>query len=280
MRMPNALGAEPVPDGSRKKARCILITGAGGGLGSALASTYAAPETHLVLWGRNAVRLEETGELCRERGASVRMLSQDIRAVSAVRELLAELDAECRVDLAFLNAGVSSGVLPHGASEPVEDACRTMEVNALGNINMAAFLVNLMRGRGGHIVCISSLAALYPLPDSPAYCASKTALAVYARAMRAASANASVRIGIVYPGYVDSPMSRRLLGPQPMRVSAGTAASLIRARLEAGADDIAFPFLPALGVRCLNLLPCSIASFFTRRFGFKVRPDDESPARG
>ncbi|MDR2670021.1 MAG: SDR family NAD(P)-dependent oxidoreductase [Desulfovibrio sp.] len=267
-------------DRSRKDECCIVITGAGGGLGGALASAYAAPQTHLVLWGRNAARLEETGEICRERGASVRTLSQDIRALSAVRERLAELDAECRIDLAFLNAGVSSGALPDGDPEPVEDACRTMEVNALGNINMAAFLAQLMRGRGGHIVCISSLAALYPLPDSPAYCASKSALAVYARALRAAYAGTSVRISIVYPGYVDSPMSRRLLGPQPLRISAGAAASLIRSRLEAGADDITFPFLPALGVRCLNLLPAPAASFFSRRFGFKVRPDDESPARG
>jgi short-subunit dehydrogenase len=257
-----------------------MITGAGSGLGRALALLYAVPETRLVLWGRNAARLEETGELCRERGARVRTLSQDIRAVSAVRERLAELDAECRIDLAFLNAGVSTGTLPHGAPEPVEDACRAMEINALGTVNMAAFLVNLMRGRGGHIVCVGSLAALYPLPDSPAYCASKAALAVYARAMRASPAGAAVRISIVYPGYVDSPMSRRLLGPQPMRMSADDAASLIRARLEAGADDIAFPFLPALGVRCLNLLPGPAASFFARRFGFKVRPDDESPTGG
>jgi short-subunit dehydrogenase len=257
-----------------------VITGAGSGLGRALASAYAAPKTHLVLWGRNVARLEETGEVCRERGASVRTLSLDIRALPAVRERLADLDAERRIALAFLNAGVSSGALPNGAPEPVEDACRAVEVNALGNINMAAFLARRMRGRGGSIVCISSLAALYPLPDSPAYCASKSALAVYARALRAAYAGTSVRIGIVYPGYVDSPMSRRLLGPQPMRMSAGAAASLIRARLEAGADDIAFPLLPALGIRCLNLLPASAASFFARRFGFRVRPDDESPARG
>jgi NAD(P)-dependent dehydrogenase (short-subunit alcohol dehydrogenase family) len=258
----------------------MVITGAGGGLGRALALEYAALQTHLVLWGRNAARLEETGELCRERGASVRTLSLDIRALSAVRERLAELDEECRIDLAFLNAGVSSGSLPDGAPEPVEDACRTLEVNALGNINMAALLAQRMRGRGGRIVCISSLAALYPLPDSPAYCASKSALAVYARALRAAYAGTPVRIGIVYPGYVDSPMSRRILGPQPMRVSAGDAAALIRARLEAGADDIAFPLFTALGIRCLNLLPDPAAYFFARRFGFKVRPDDESPAGG
>jgi NAD(P)-dependent dehydrogenase (short-subunit alcohol dehydrogenase family) len=249
-------------------------------LGRALAVVYAAPGTRFVLWGRKATPLAETEKLCLEWGASVRTVYRDIRALPEVREQIAELDAECPVDMAFLNAGVSSGTLPHGAPEPVEDACRTLEVNALGNINMVAFLVNLMRGRGGHLVCISSLAALYPLPDSPAYCAAKTALAVYARALRAACAATPVRISIVYPGYVDSPMSRRLLGPQPMRMSAGAAAARIRARLEAGADDIAFPFLPALGVRCLNLLPGPVASFFAKRFAFRVRPDEESPARG
>lgn len=73
-------------------------------------------------------------------------------------------------------------------------------------------------------------------------------------------------------------MSRRLDGPQPLRISAEAAAALIRDRLEAGSDNIVFPRLLALGIRCLHLLPQPLADFFADRFGFTIRPDAESPA--
>lgn len=256
--------------------RHILITGASGGLGSALARTYAAPGLFLSLWGRNQKRLEQTAALCREAGAETGIILQDIRDARATRAALLASDEARPLDMAVLNAGISAGVLPDGRPEPAEDACRTMEVNATGAINMAAALLERMTRRGGgHIVFIASLAAFYPLPSSPSYCAAKAAVSYYARALRAARTPA--RVSIVYPGYVETPMSRRLKGPQPFLWKADAAAAHIRGHLQSGSDTIVFPKLLALGTWSLNLLPRPLAAFFAKRFAFTVEPDAESP---
>lgn len=262
----------------------ILITGASGGLGQALALRYAAKGVVLSLWGRDAARLEAIAAACTAKGAECVVIRQDIREREASREKLLELDAARPLTMAILNSGVSSGLLPqkkpgNGGLEPVEDACRVMEVNALGAINLMAALLEPMTARNaGHIVLIASIAALYPLPGSPGYSASKAALSTFARATRMALADSRVRISIVYPGYIETPMSRRLKGPQPLRTTAEAAAAHIASRLLAGKDTIVFPRLLALGTRLLHVFPEPLAAFFLRSFAFTVEPDKESPA--
>jgi short-subunit dehydrogenase len=266
-------------DASGGNLRHILIVGASGGLGEALARVFAAPGRHLSLWGRDGRRLAAAAAICRGRGAVTGELLQDIRDLEQSRRLLAALDVDWPLDLAVLAAGVSSGTLPDGSPERIEDACRTLEVNAVATVNLAATLLTLMAARGrGRVAVVASLAALYPLPDSPAYCASKAALACYVRAVRPLFPE--VRVSLVCPGYVDTSMSRRVRGPQPMRWSAEKAAARIAESLEAGEEDIVFPLLPALGLRVLSLLPAGPARFFARRFAFTVRPDAGSAQLG
>ncbi len=265
--------------GLRDSPRHICITGASSGLGKALAEAYASPGVRLTLWARDEVRLADIAARCREKGAETAIISQDIRDFEQSRAALAALCAASPVDLAILGAGVSSGTLPDGTPEPAADACRTMTVNATAAINMAGTLFELMRQRGsGQVACISSIAALYPLPDSPAYSAAKVALAYYAKAMRPLVR--PLRVSVVYPGYVDTPMSRRLSGPQPMRWSADKAAAHIRDRLERGAESVVFPLPLAIGMAFLHVLPSRPANFFAERFGFSVKPDNETGETG
>lgn len=258
-----------------------MITGAGGGLGSALAAAYARPYSLLCLWGRDEGRLGKARAVCQSKGARTVCVRQDIRDAEAARAALLAQDDARPLDLVFLNAGVSAGTLPGGGLEPAEDAFRIMQVNAACTIAMGGtVLERMLARRAGHLVFISSLAAFYPLPSSPSYCAAKAAVRVYARAVRFGLAGSGVRISIVCPGYVDTPMSRRLKGPQPLRWSAEKAASHIRARLDAGSDDIVFPALLALGIRALHLLPRPLAALFARGFSFSIEPDAESPRAG
>lgn len=257
--------------------RHILITGASGGLGEALALEYAQPGSSLSLWGRNEERLQAIAAACNARGASAAYVVQDMRELEKTRERLLALDADQPFDLVVINAGISSGVSPKGELESPEDVCRLFEVNATGAVNVASTLVHRMRERNsGQLVLMSSLAAYFPLPGSPAYSASKAALLSYARAMNMLMDKTNVRVSVVCPGYVDTAMSRRLKGAQPFRWSAPKAAAYIRRRLESGFDQISFPWLLTLGIRCLNFLPNSLATFFLARFAFTIEPDAES----
>lgn len=249
----------------------ILISGAGSGIGRALCLLYAAPGIRLSLWGRNREALEEVATQCRARGADCLVLIQDMRDLEGSRALLRKMARENPVDMAFLNAGVTSGTSPDGSPEAVEAACLTLEINALGTINMAATLMEEMRVRGGHLILVSSLAIVTSFADCAAYCASKAAVAFYARSLRNEQ-KSRARVSVIYPGYVESPMSASILGPQPMLISAEKAAAHIRARLEAGSDCIAFPRLLALGSLGMLLLPGPLARFIARRLSFSVRP--------
>ena len=246
-------------------------------MGSAIAQEYAGKNTRLFLWGRNQAALEQCRRACEAKGAVVTLIRQDLQKSDDAKATLLQLDAQYPLDVAFLNAGVSSGATPASIYEPAADACRTMSVNGLSTVCLSSFLLEKMHARQkGHLVFIASLAALYPLPSSAAYSAAKVAVAYYAKALRAAGG--PVRISLVYPGYVDTPMSRRLSGPQPFTWSAAKAAAYICQRLAAGADTIVFPKLLALGTVALHFLPACLANFFVRRFSFTVEPDKESPA--
>lgn len=220
-------------------------------------------------------------DACERHGATVALTALDLRDYAAVRTTLRDTFAERPVDMAVLNAGISSGLPPWGGQEPAEDACRTMEVDATAAINMAATLLECMTKRGsGHLVFISSIAGLYPLPGSPSYSAAKVALAYYARALQLGQRGGGVRVSLVCPGYIASPMSARLVGPQPLRLSADQAAARIMDSLAAGKDRIIFPLLLALGARLLHCMPMPLAAFFLRWFSFTVDPDEESPLKG
>jgi Short-chain dehydrogenases of various substrate specificities len=251
-----------------------VLTGASGGIGSALAERLTRPGTHLTLCGRDAARLEAAASRCRNLGALVRVMEQDLCDREDTRERLLALDEEQPVDRLILNAGVSAGVPPGRMTEQAMDACRVMEVNGLATISMAASMLERMAARRtGHLVFISSLAALYPLAGSPTYCAAKSAVSVYARAIRSGVANHGVRVTIVYPGYVDTPMSRRVKGAQPFRWDAARAADHIAARLDAAPRSITFPKILALGMLALNLLPAPLAALCERPFDFAIEPE-------
>lgn len=255
--------------------RHILISGAGSGIGRALCMAYAGPGVRLSLWGRNAAALEETAVACRELGAECGLVVQDMADLAGSRAVLRAMNGDAPVDLAVLNAGVTSGSLPDGRAEPVEDACRTLAINALGTINMAGTLLEGMRERGGHLALVSSLAFVYPFYDCAAYCASKAAIAVYAKALRGGLYKSGVRVSTIYPGYVDSPMSDRIKGKQPMLWSAEKAAAHIRAKLDAGKESIAFPLPLALGSLAMHLLPSPLARLIAKKLRFSVAPPRE-----
>lgn len=257
----------------------VLITGASGGLGCALARNYARKGWRLSLMGRDEKRLSQTASFCREAGAvQVRQYIQDMRDLDGVRNALAAIDGDAPVDLLLLNAGVSSGVLPNGGAEPIEDLRRVMDVNATSTIVAAAFMADrMMLRQKGRIAMVSSLAAFYPLPSSPGYSAAKAAISVYGRALGGHLAGSGVKISVIYPGYVETAMSKRLKGQKPFCISAEAAARIIAERLEAGAACIVFPKILAFGMQLLHFLPRPVADFFAARFSFTIEPDDESP---
>jgi short-subunit dehydrogenase len=247
----------------------VLITGASGGLGAALARCYAQAGRLLILHGRNPQRLQAVAAECQTRGARVRVEMLDLRDADTVLRWAQALAAEVCIDLAIVNAGVSNSVPPGGAPEPWERMRHLLAVNLDAALATVAGVLPPMRQRqSGQIALVSSLAAYHGLPVTPAYCASKAALKAYGEAMRATLAADGVALNVVLPGFVASAMSDAFAGPKPLLMSADRAARIIRHGLARNRARIAFPLALHLGMWGLSVLPAPVSARIVRALGY------------
>lgn len=242
----------------RQPPRNILITGASSGLGAALARHYAAAGTRLSLTGRNRDRLEAVAKACRAGAVEVETAILDVSDSVAMSEWLQMRDEAGPFDLVFANAGIGGiGALASPAGESLEAARRMFTVNTLGVVNTIAPLAPRMcERRRGHFVIISSVASMIALPHSPAYCGSKAAVTTYGEAMRRLLAPAGVKVTVVHPGFVDTPMSATL-PYKPFLWTAERAAAHIAAGVERGRRNMAFPWPFRIAVAAARVLPAS-----------------------
>jgi short-subunit dehydrogenase len=247
--------------------RRVLITGASSGLGHALAIEYAREGRTLVIHGRDEARLARVRNECEAKGASVTTLVADLRDVEGWIARLTALDDTAPIDLAIVNAGVTH--FDMGAGEDWRAASDVLVPNLEAAIATAATLAKSMRTRGhGRIALVSSLAAYYGFPTSPAYSASKAALKAYGEALRGSLAPHGVVVSVVLPGFIRTPMSDRDPRRKNGVIEAGDAAHRIVRGVSAGRARIAFPLAPALGAKLLALLPASWAGWIVRRLGY------------
>lgn len=239
-----------------REAKTILITGATGAIGGALAETYAAPGTTLILQGRSTARLHALETACEAKGARVILGALDVRRRDEYAEWLHRLCATEQIDLAIVNAGVNTNVGAQGEGEQWPAVQQLIEVNLLAAMATVHAVLPGMRARKhGQIALMSSLAAYFGLPITPAYCASKAALKAYGEALRGWVAAEGVRINVVMPGYVQSRMCDAMPGPKPFLWTADRAARYIRRALARDCPRISFPFPLNVGTWFLAVLP-------------------------
>lgn len=242
-----------------KNPRAILITGASGGIGGALARAYAGEGVHLALTGRSAERLDACAAACRAAGAEVRFEALDVADTQAVASWVEAVDREWPLDLVIANAGITGGLAAGNRSETLADVHRMMSINFGGVCNTLHPVIPGMRQRRrGQLALMSSLAALRGLPYSPAYCASKAALKAYGEALRAWLHPEGIGVTVVLPGFVDTHLAGHVTGPKPFQMTAERAARIIRRRLRRAPARIAFPMLLHAGIRLMAGLPTDL----------------------
>lgn len=246
--------------------RTILITGASGGIGAALARAHAAPGITLLLWGRDEARLKEAAEACRIRGALCHLEAFDLRDADTLIARLSAADSQSPVDLAIFNAGLGGSVDNDAVAETPQASRATAEVNFVSPVIGANLIAVRMASRGhGHIVLVGSIAESYPLPMAPTYAATKAGLRMFAEALGIRMAKHNVAVTLVSPGFVDTPMSRRVPEAKPFLMSADDAARIITARIAQGARTIVVPWQFAVIRALTNLLPRALVRAVLRR---------------
>jgi NAD(P)-dependent dehydrogenase (short-subunit alcohol dehydrogenase family) len=205
----------------------VVVTGAGTGIGRAIAMRLAGPETSLSLLARDRDRLDRTAELLRAKGARVFTASCDVcepEAVDSAFERAAQ--ALGPVSVLVANAGVGGPNEP-GPGDRWERVVRT---NLDGVYHcMRAAERRLAPGPAvRHLVAVSSILARIGVPGYTAYCASKAGVLGLVRALAAELAGANVQVNAVCPGWVNTDMARA--GLESMAAAQGISIEAARAQ--------------------------------------------------
>jgi short-subunit dehydrogenase len=184
----------------------VLVTGASSGIGMGLAEEFARQGAVLAISGRDRERLAATAAACRAHGATVHELLADLGDPDAVDRLAADtLAALGGVDVLVNNAGIPKR--RHTRELDAGTVDTVMQVNFLGPIRLTlALLPGMIEAGGGRIVNVSSVAATLSSPGESAYDASKAALSVFSEAMAIDLWNDGIKVLVVYPGVVDTPL--------------------------------------------------------------------------
>ncbi|MEO7030939.1 MAG: SDR family NAD(P)-dependent oxidoreductase [Herbaspirillum sp.] len=203
--------------------RVAVISGAGGGIGRAIALALARRGCHLALADIDTNGLAHSATLVEALGVHASQHHLDVASREQVWDLPAAVQAlHGRVDLLVNNAGVALGGNFEEVSET--DFDWLMEINFYGVVRMTrAFLPLLRLSDDACIVNLSSLFGLISPPGQAAYSASKFAVRGFSNALRHELANSQIGVCVVHPGGVATSIARNA------RVPAGASPEVVQA---------------------------------------------------
>ena len=225
----------------------ILITGAGKGIGRAIAIAFAQAGRHnpdfdplLILCSRNQADLDSISLECRAEGAVTETLACDLGRIEEVRKLSAfVLERHGTIDCLVNNAGV--GRFGPFTEMSEEDFDYTMATNLKGTFFLTQALFPIMEEkRSGHIFFITSVAAEKAFRHSSVYCMSKFGQRGLVETMRLYARECNVRITDVMPGAVSTPMWGEVTDDfrAIMMMPEDIAAPIIHAYLQPGRTTV------------------------------------------
>lgn len=241
----------------------ILITGASSGIGAALVKIYAAPDVRLALHGRSTERLAEVAKIAEGQGAKISLSTGDVADAERMAAWVADMDRIAPLTLVIANAGISGGT--SGLGDDQKQVEWIFAVNLHGVLNTITPAAALMAKRGkGQIAIMSSLAGFRGFGGSGAYGASKAAVRIYGEALRADLKPHGVKVNVICPGFIKTPMTDVNGFTMPFLMDAPRAARIIRDGLKQDRPRIAFPWRMFMLVRLLALLPLDLIIRLTR----------------
>jgi 3-oxoacyl-[acyl-carrier protein] reductase len=180
-----------------------VTTGAGRGIGAAIATTLAGLGAHAVLCGRTREPLDQTNATIQKQGGQSTVMECDVADLGSVESVAQQLERTFgRLDILVNNAGIGGGSSPlHQLPPDVWDS--VMNTNLRGVFYcIRSFAPLMIRGRAGHIINISSLAGKNALPNGAAYSASKWGLNGLTYSVAEELRVHNVRVSVVCPGSV------------------------------------------------------------------------------
>ena len=189
----------------RFQGKVAVITGGNSGIGLSAAKGFAREGARVAILGRDPQTLEQAR---RELGPNTIAVQGDVSKLADIARLVAEVKAKAgRIDALFVNAGIAKFAPLEQSDELLFD--QTFDINVKGAYFTIQAALPLMP-RGSAIVLNASAVVEMGMPSSSVYTASKAAVASLARSLTSELAPRGVRINVVNPGPVETPIFGRM----------------------------------------------------------------------
>lgn len=189
--------------------KVVIVTGAGGGIGTAIAQRFAREGGQVVVTDTNAEGADATTKSIIDEGLKAVTMVADISSRDACYKLIADVEAQFgKIDVLINNAGINRrGPLLELSDE---DWDMTMQVNVTSMFHLCrAAIPGMIKNGGAAIVNTASQWGLYPAPGHIAYNVSKAAVASFTQNLARDYAPHKIRVNGVCPGEIGTPMLQK-----------------------------------------------------------------------
>lgn len=192
--------------------RTALVTGAGRGIGRAIALRCAAEGAAVALAGRSVPELEEVAARVAAAGGTSLVVPMDVQDAASVADGVARVAADLGdVDVLVANSGVAGPTAPLWEVTPEEwDATHAVNVRGVF-LSCRAVLPAMVRRGAGSVVVIGSMSGKRPMAQRTPYTSSKTALIGLVRSLAVEAGEHGIRVNLVSPGPVTGPRLDRVV---------------------------------------------------------------------
>ncbi len=215
----------------------IWVTGASSGIGQELARQLASAGNSVIASARNPVPLERMAQTFPNIQPLIFDVADDMSIATTREKLNAITD---HLDRVILNAGTCEYLDIHAPDWSLIG--KMCAVNCAGMANtLAASLELLKNAKSPHVIGVSSQVVNAPFPRAEAYGASKAAATYLLDSLRMDLKQFNVDVSILFPGFVDTPLTRRNDFPMPFLMSADVAAARMIRHIEKRPFHYAFP---------------------------------------
>ncbi len=252
---------------TQRNKKVIWITGGGTGIGKELAMRFSKKNYNVVISGRRLSKLNEVKNYNNKNIFTIKLdVSNSKECQKASKYILKKFGF---LDIIILNAAAyNPGSL---IKLNLDEIKKIVETNILGPINCFAPILEIMKKRKkGHLIFVSSPAGFRGLPGAGIYGVTKSALTFLAETLRIEYDQFKIKVQVIHPGFVKTPMTDKNNFVMPFIVSAEKAADIMMKKIFSKKFEIYFPKRLIIPMKLINILPDSIYFFLMKKFVKKI----------